>query len=165
MSKLVYSMMVILLGGCSARISPAQRLDLDQFVGVPTATLIAELGPPHVVHRSQGLADLTFVSNRTVLVPAETGYVYPGVNVRATAWLDSRQCDMTFRVKNDTVVAWSVSGNECSGMPLPSRSTTGARHSCATNAQRSDAENVSSMFQPTPVLGSLIVRKGQFYTQ
>jgi hypothetical protein len=72
---------------------------------MPSATLIAELAPPHAVNRTRGLDDPSSLSKADFLVPSETGFVYPGVNVPSAAWLDSRQGDVTFRVENSTVTA------------------------------------------------------------
>ena len=166
MRELCSSLLIILaLSGCAARISPSQRLSMDRFIGRSSAYLVAELGPAQAVHRSGNRTDLTFVSRQDVIVPAEPGFYYPGVNVPSTAWLDSQQCNITFRVQNGAVAAWSVSGNHCSDMPLPQGEATRPLFADTATTNRDSSKDVLGAAQLHPVLNSLIAEKGDFYTR
>jgi len=158
-------LLALLLEGCATRITSAQRIGLDQFVGKPRAYLLAELGAPHSTQAAQtrqgiGVANLTFVSQSDELVRPDLNFVFSGTNEPGTAWVDRRRCAMTFHIVDDTVTAWSLAGNACEGSPLPHKGSQ-----VAWARDRLAAESSALSTAPAADVSGTFVEKGSFYSQ
>ncbi len=107
-------LLALLLEGCATRITSAQRIGLDQFVGKPRAYLLAELGAPKSTQAAQtrqgiGVANLTFVSQSDELVRPDLNFVFSGTNEPGTAWVDRLGTHLAHRL----IVTFYAAPGQC----------------------------------------------------
>jgi hypothetical protein len=95
---------------------------LSGWVGGSESELVEKWAPPQSIYEFEGTRHLTYIDQRTIIVPGAAP-TYRTSIVGNTAYTNSYgdtspiplalRCQTTFKIRNATVVGWSVRGNNC----------------------------------------------------
>jgi hypothetical protein len=109
---------LLALGGCAVPTTAAFDARMAGFVGRPEAEVVAALGVPVRTYEAGGLRFLQYESRRLVSYPGAypyAGWRYGGFG--AFPVVESRECDLTFTLRNDLVQGFTRRGGDCRALP------------------------------------------------
>jgi hypothetical protein len=152
---------VLLLNGCATEIDWPRRQALDSLVGRSDRDVIDALGPASRSVRDGSASFLAYDYRHTEFVPGQRGQQLPSSEDLwlTTPSLLAGHCSTTFKLLDDKVVGWSLTGNDCAVAPYPSLATL--EQQVLAKLQPAGVAATTD-FPADPNTGSSIVEYGAF---
>jgi hypothetical protein len=113
---------LLMLGGCAVPTTAAFDARMSGLIGRPEADVVAALGVPVRTHEAGGQRFLQYESRRLVTYPGSYPfgpyrYGYYGGFGGFPPSVETRECDLTFALRNGRVEGFTRRGNDCRTVP------------------------------------------------
>ena len=121
------------LGACTTPTAEGFDARMSSLIGRPEAELVAALGVPVRTHETGGQRFLQYESRRLLTYPGFAPYPYGPYSFGSYPFggyrygyggfggippsVESRECDLTFALRNGRVEGFTRRGNDCRALP------------------------------------------------
>lgn len=154
----------LIVSGCTTRVDWPRRQALDSLVGHSDHEVVDAIGPASRSYRDGPTSFLAYDFSRTEFVPGQRGQLLPDSDelwYRAPS-LQAGNCSTTFKLLDDKVVGWSLTGNDCALATYPSLRPLQQQ---VLAQLQPDGVAASTDFLADPNTGSSFVEYGKFYSR